>query len=194
LLAVWPHCIDTIAHFATIQNDKETVAILGCGLDTIYPKKNKKLADAILKKGTLVSEFPIGVKPEAGNFPRRNRIISGLSHATIVVEAGNKSGAILTALNAIDQNREVFAVPGRIYDKQSLGCIRLIHNGAVPIKNGKDVIDYIESRLFKPVKAQQQSINLDLTNEEQDNFRLLSSDTIHIDALNEKQERVLLIF
>ena len=109
-----------------------------------------------------------------------------MSHATIVVEAGNKSGAILTALNAVDQNREIFAVPGRIDDKQSLGCIRLIRNGAVPVQNGDQVLQYIENRLFNQIAPTQQKIILDLTNEEQSVFKNLSNDPIHIDLLSEK--------
>ena len=112
---------------------------MGSGLDIIYPSENRKLAENILENGTIVSEYPIGTKPEASNFPKRNRIISGLCHATVVVEAGNKSGAILTALNGVDQNREVFAFPGRIDDKQSLGCIRLIRNGAIPLQNTEQI-------------------------------------------------------
>jgi len=155
-------------------------------LDIIYPSSNKKLAEQILEKGTIVSEFPIGTKPDAGNFPRRNRIISGMTHATIVVEAGNKSGAILTALNAIDQNREVFAVPGRISDKQSQGCIRLIRNGAVPVQSGKQVVEYIQNRLFKQVVPSQQKISLELTNEERSIIQYISNEPIHIDILNGK--------
>lgn len=177
--------IDTVAHSSTVSNNMRTIAVLGSGIDVIYPSENKKLAEKIIEDGTLVSEFPIGVKPEAGNFPRRNRIISGLSHATIVIEAGNKSGAILTALNAIDQNREVFAVPGRIDDKQSLGCNRLIKNGAIPVKNGSDVINQIKSRLFNPIDVQQESINFDLSDEERKIYDLLANDPIHIDSLQE---------
>jgi DNA processing protein len=178
--------IDTIAHTATVQNQQRTIAVLGSGLDVIYPSENRKLAESIMEKGTIISEFPIGTKPEASNFPKRNRIISGLSHATIVVEAGNKSGAILTALNAVDQNREIFAVPGRIDDKQSLGCIRLIRNGAVPVQNGDQVLQYIENRLFNQIAPTQQKIILDLTNEEQSVFKNLSLEPIHIDLLSEK--------
>lgn len=177
--------IDTVAHKSTVNNGGRTIAVLGNGLDSIYPSENKKLADLIIEKGTLLSEFPIGVKPEAGNFPRRNRIISGLSHGTIVVEAGNKSGAILTALNAIDQNREVFAVPGRIYDKNSLGCMRLIRNGAIPIKSGEDALAYIENRLYNPVEPRQNELKLDLTNEEQDIYQVLTDEPMHIDLINE---------
>ncbi len=178
--------IDTVAHTATVQNKQRTIAVLGSGLDIIYPAENRKLAESILENGTIVSEFPIGTKPEASNFPKRNRIISGLCHATVVVEAGNKSGAILTALNAVDQNREIFAVPGRIDDKQSLGCIRLIRNGAIPIQNGEQVIDNIKNQLYHPIAHVQQNIILDLTNEEQKVFKYLSNDPIHIDLLSEK--------
>lgn len=178
--------IDTFAHTATVQNNQRTIAVLGSGLDIIYPAENRKLVENILEKGTIVSEFPIGTKPEASNFPKRNRIISGLCHATIVVEAGNKSGAILTALNAVDQNREIFAVPGRIDDKQSLGCIRLIRNGAIPVQNGEQVIDNIKNQLYHPITPVQQKIRLDLTNEEQKVFKHLSNDPIHIDLLSEK--------
>ena len=103
-------------------------------------------------------------------------IVSGLARGIdTVVEAGNKSGAILTALNAVDQNREIFAVPGRIDDKQSLGCIRLIRNGAIPVQNGEQVVDNIKNQLFNPITPVQQNIKLDLSN-----------DPIHIDLLSEK--------
>jgi len=149
-----------------VQNKQRTIAVLGSGLDIIYPAENRHLAESTLENGTILSEFPVGTKPEASNIPKRNRIINGLCHATVVVEAGNKSGAILTALNAEDQNREIFAVPGRIDDKQSLGRIRLFHNGAIPVQNGEQVIDNIKNQLYNPTIPVQQNIVLDLTNEE----------------------------
>jgi len=100
-------------------------------VDRVHPAENKQLMQDIIQKGTIISEFPLGTKPVGGNFSKRNRIISGLSHGTIIVEAGYRSGAILTAFNALDQNREVFAVPGRIADERSKGTNRLIRNGAV---------------------------------------------------------------
>jgi len=178
--------IDTIAHSATVQNKKRTIAVLGNGLDIIYPSENHKLAQNIVEKGTIISEFPLGTKPEAGNFPQRNRIISGLAHATIIVEAGDRSGAILTALNAVDQNREVFAVPGRITDKQSLGCNRLIRNGAIPYHNTEQVLDNISSRLFKPISPMQQSIRLDLSKRERTVIKHLSDEPIQVDVLCNK--------
>ena len=120
----------------------------GNGIDFVYPAENKAWAASICEHGTIVSEFAIGTNPDAGNFPQRNRMISGLSHGTIVIEAGNRSGAILTALNAIDQNREVFALPGRLTDKMSIGCNRLIRNGAIPVENGKQVLDHYRPNCF----------------------------------------------
>ena len=113
--------IDTIAHKIAVQTGVRTLAVLGSGLAVIYPGENRRLAEDICQKGTLISEFPLGTQPDRGNSPRRNRIISGLSHATVVAKAGNRSGAILTALNTVDQNWDVFAVPGRINDLQSVG-------------------------------------------------------------------------
>ena len=107
--------------------------MFGSGLDVVYPAENRKLAEQICEKGTIITEFPLGTSPDRGNFPQRNRIISGLCHGTLVVEAGDKSGAILTAFNAVGQSRDVFAVPGRFMDKKSRGCNRLIENGAVPV-------------------------------------------------------------
>jgi len=165
---------------------KRTLAVLGSGLDIIYPSENYKLAQNIIEDGTIISEFPLGTKPEAGNFPKRNRIISGLCHATIVVEAGDRSGAILTALNAVDQNREVFAVPGRVTDKQSLGCNRLIRNGAIPFQNAEQIFQNISNRLFNPMTPIQQSIRLDLSKREQAVVKHLSDEPIHVDVLCNK--------
>ena len=129
----------------------------------IYPGENRRLAEDICQKGTLISEFPLGTQPDRGNSPRRNRIISGLSHATVVAEAGNRSGAILTALNAVDQNRDVFAVPGRINDLQSVGANRLIRNGATPVSSGAEIIRDINPRLFHPLQPVKKSIFIELT-------------------------------
>ena len=175
--------IDTLAHINTLKLNGKTVAILGCGVDIIYPPENNKLMSKLIEKGTVISEFPLGAKPDAVNFPRRNRIISGFSHATIVIETGNKSGAILTALNAIDQGREVFAVPGRITDKQSIGCNRLIRNGAISIENVDLVVQHLQPRLRVIQKNQQQTIPLHLSDAEQKILKRLSNDPIHIDML-----------
>ena len=157
--------------------------MLGSGLDVIYPGENRRLAEDICQKGTLISEFPLGTQPDRGNFPRRNRIISGLSHATVVAEAGNRSGAILTALNAVDQNRDVFAVPGRINDPQSVGANRLIHNEATPVSSGAEIIREINPRLFHPLQPVKKSISIELTDQEQLILKVLGQDPVHIDAL-----------
>jgi len=157
--------------------------VFGSGLDVVYPAENRKLAEQICEKGTIITEFPLGTSPDRGNFPQRNRIISGLCHGTLVVEAGDKSGAILTAFNAVDQSRDVFAVPGRITDKKSRGCNRLIENGAVPVKGADDIIRDINPRMFKPVTGVQKKINFDLSREEKMIFEHLDHDPIHVDDL-----------
>ena len=175
--------IDTIAHKTVVQTGGRTLAVLGSGLDVIYPGENRRLAEDICQKGTLISEFPLGTQPDRGNFPRRNRIISGLSHATVVAEAGNRSGAILTALNAVDQNRDVFAVPGRINDPQSVGANRMIGNGTTLVSSGAEIIRDINPRLFHPLQPVKKSISIELTDQEQLILKVLGQDPVHIDAL-----------
>ena len=157
--------------------------MLGSGLDVIYPGENRRLAEDICQKGTLISEFPLGTQPDRGNFPRRNRIISSLSPATVVAEAGNRSGAILTALNAVDQNRDVFAVPGRINDPQSVGANRMIRNGTTLVSRGAEIIRDINPRLFHPLQPVKKSISIELTDQEQMILEVLGQDPVHIDAL-----------
>ena len=175
--------IDTIAHKTAVQTGGRTLAVLGSGLEVIYPGENRRLAEDICQKGTLISEFPLGTQQDRGNFPRRNRIISDLSHATVVAEAGNRSGAILTALNAVDQNRDVFAVSGRINDPQSVGANRLIRNGATPVSCGAEIIREINPRLFHPLQPVKKSISIKLTDQEQLILEVLGQDPVHINAL-----------
>ena len=131
--------IDTVAHEATSETG--TIAVLAGGIDVVYPPENAKLMDQIAEKGLLVSESMIGLRPQARDFPRRNRIISGLSRAVVVIEAAAKSGSLLTAKNALDQGREVLAVPGHPFDARASGCNMLIRDGAVLVRDAKDVID-----------------------------------------------------
>lgn len=159
--------IDTIAHESALENDLPTVAVLAHGLDVIYPQRNRKLAKELLKRGgCLLSEFPFGTKPDRENFPKRNRIVAGMSEATIVTEASEKGGALITANIAHSYGREVFAVPGRINDKQSAGCNRLIaHQKAMMLSHPS----YLTEELGFTRKTQdttQQRIPLDLTDEE----------------------------
>ena len=128
------HGIDSIAHQAAIEAKGKTVAVLGSGIDWIYPAKNKDLANAIVKSGSIViTEFPPGSKPDAGNFPVRNRIVSGLSYGTLVVESGIQGGSIITAELALDQNREVFAIPHSNENLNGSGCNYLIKTGAAKL-------------------------------------------------------------
>lgn len=138
--------IDTYAHLGTLQNTSKgkTIAVLGSGLDEIYPKKNIELAKQILKGGgCIISEYPLGTRPEKMNFPQRNRIISGLSKGVLVVEASEKSGALITADFALEQGRDVFAVPGNILSITSVGTNNLIAEGAKMVRNYMDIIEDI---------------------------------------------------
>ncbi|MDR2578703.1 MAG: DNA-processing protein DprA [Chitinispirillales bacterium] len=142
--------IDTTAHEHCLEMGGKTVAVLGCGVDRIYPAENKKLAERICQNGALISEFPSGTIPEPYNFPRRNRIISGVSCGVIVVEAGEKSGSLITASYALQQNRVVFAVPGPINSSVSEGTFRLIKDGAVPVRSSQDIFEHISATTFFP--------------------------------------------
>lgn len=143
--------IDTIAHSSALKSGGRTIAVIGSGIDVIYPPENKKLFQQISGNGVVISEFGFGTKPDAMNFPRRNRIISGLSLGSIVIETGIPGGALQTAAFALDQNREVFAVPGNLGVRQSEGTNSLIQKGeAKLVKNAEDVLVELELKL-KPV-------------------------------------------
>jgi DNA processing protein len=133
--------IDSVAHRTALDAGGKTVAVFGSGLDIVYPGENANLAKAIVEHGALVSEYPLGVKPKAENFPLRNRIMSGLSLGVLVVEAGERSGALITAQQAMEQNREVFAVPGSILSPVSQGTNRLIQEGAKLVRNHTDILE-----------------------------------------------------
>lgn len=133
--------IDTCAHRGALDADGTTIAVLGCGVDICYPEENKKLRQEICEKGLVVSEYPPGTEPRPYYFPQRNRIISGLSEITTVVQARNTSGALITAEFAAEQGREVCAVPGNIDSEYNLGNNKLIKDGARPVINTGDVLE-----------------------------------------------------
>ena len=135
--------IDGIAHQAAIDAGGRTLAVLGSGMDKIYPPEHRGLADKISAKGSVVSDYALGTKPEGRNFTPRNRIISGLSLAVIVIEAGESSGALITADFSADQGRDVFAVPGDIYKPKSKGTNRLIQAGAHPLVKPEEVLEIL---------------------------------------------------
>lgn len=136
--------VDAIAHQGALDAGGRTIAVLGSGVDHIYPPQNVTLAQQIIERGAVISEYALGTKPEASNFPPRNRIISGLSLAVVVVEAGRRSGALITAGFAAEQGREVFAVPGSILNPGSDGCNRLIQDGATPVTSISDLLEYFQ--------------------------------------------------
>jgi DNA processing protein len=147
--------IDTAAHLAAL--DTGTIAIMAGGVDVLYPAENAQLAHDIAKTGLRLSEQPMGMSPQARHFPRRNRIISGMSQAVVVVEAAAKSGSLITARNALDQGREVLAVPGHPFDARASGCNMLIRDGARLVRNASDVIEALPATETPGTAAQPQA-------------------------------------
>ncbi|NLB07392.1 MAG: DNA-protecting protein DprA, partial [Desulfobulbaceae bacterium] len=147
--------IDAAAHRAALVAGGRTAAVLGCGVDVAYPRTHADLLREIADQGVLLSEYPLGTRPEGFRFPARNRIISGLVQGVVVVEATEKSGSLITARLALDQGREVFAVPGRIDSPKSTGAHRLIQQGARLVQTVQDILDELswEGRLAAPVPA-----------------------------------------
>ena len=133
--------IDSVAHRSALDAGGRSVAIFACGLDTVYPSENADLARRLIQQGALVSEYPLGTRPRAENFPRRNRIMSGMSLGTLIIEAGETSGALITTSMALEQNREVFAVPGSILSPVSRGTNRLIQEGAKLVRSHSDILE-----------------------------------------------------
>ncbi len=136
--------IDALAHQGALDTNAATIAVLGNGLQAVYPVKNRKIADKILENGAIISEFPLFSPPKSENFPRRNRIISGLSLGVLVIEAALKSGSLITARYALEQNREVFATPGSLFNSMSAGCHHLIQQGAHLVTHIDDILSEIK--------------------------------------------------
>ena len=178
--------IDAAAHRGALHAKGKTIAVTGTGLDLIYPFANRKLAAEILEQGLLVSEFPLGTNAKPANFPQRNRIISGLSMATLVVEAAKRSGSLITARLAAEQGREVYAIPGSIHNPQTRGCHQLIRDGAMLVETPKDIVAGL-SGLVSFVLEQQcqgsQSRTEPLDREHQQLLEAIGYDPVNCDIL-----------
>lgn len=173
--------VDTVAHRAAIDAGGRTLAVLGSGVDQLYPPQNRGLALAIAEQGAIISDYALGTRPDAGNFPPRNRIISGLSRGVVIVEAGERSGALITAKYAAEQGRELFAVPGSILHPGSVGCNTLIQQGATPLLTVDDVLDHLNlTRLNERIDAR---TTVPADPEEQSLLAYLSAQPCHIDDL-----------
>ncbi|HHH40637.1 MAG TPA: DNA-protecting protein DprA [Chloroflexi bacterium] len=173
--------IDRHAHQAALAAGGRTIAVLGHGLDQVYPPEHRRLAAQIVEAGALISEYPLGTRPEAGNFPPRNRIISGLSLGVLVVEAGLRSGALITADYAAEQGRDVFAVPGNITARSSRGTNRLIQDGAKMVLEARDILEELNMTMV----AQHVEVQMALPENETEARLLshLSMEPLHVDEI-----------
>lgn len=174
--------VDTLAHETALQANGRTIAVLGSGLNTqnIYPPINQKLAEKIIENGAVLSEYPFGTPATPQNFPARNRIVSGLSLGVLIIEAAEKSGALITAEHALSQNREIFAVPGSIYNPNSVGPNNLIKKGAKLVLTCQDIFE--ELNLDTTTMATSAKANPE-TKEEKIIYALLSNESTHIDKI-----------
>ncbi len=177
--------VDSVAHWGAISGGGRTLAVLGCGVDVVYPPENRNLFAKIIEQGAVLSEFPMGSPPEGGHFPKRNRIISGLSMGVVVVQAGPDSGSLITANYALEQGREVFAIPGNVGADGSRGTNRLIKDGAKLVESSEDILEEIlpqwkrEKERIEEVKPR----GPELSEEEKVLYEMLGETPIHIDAM-----------
>ena len=186
--------VDSMAHRGALQGGGKTIAVLGCGVDICYPAENKALREEIINNGCVLSEYPPGTTPLPAFFPARNRIISGLSQGVIVAEAGKKSGTLITVDQAIEQGREVFAVPGNISSRLSEGTNQLIREGATPVSDHTDVLFALG---ITPEEENVDNSNILLATEEKQVYDSLNFEPVSIDMLmqicNLDPGRILLI-
>ncbi|MBF8984290.1 DNA-protecting protein DprA [Lutibacter sp. B2] len=172
--------IDTIAHQTALDHGGRTIAVLGCGLDICYPKTNYNLMKNIQNNGAIISEYPVGIQPVAGNFPARNRIISGLSKGVIIIEASLKSGSLITANFALEQGRDVFAVPGNINSTGSCGTNKLIQEGAKLVTCIEDVLEELNIK----ISTKNDDIEVDLSETELEIYNaILEKQPLHVEEL-----------
>jgi DNA processing protein len=186
--------LDAVAHTAALDCGGTTIGVLGNGHGVIYPAANRKLYERVAETGLLLSEFPPGERPSVGSFPRRNRLISGLSRVTVVVEAAAGSGALITAGTALDQGREVMAVPGNITSPVSVGTNRLIRDGAAPILEPADLLQHFPELAGSPLllpmpSAPTRPLPDTLSTDERELVGLLGQDAVHPDQLASRFQR-----
>src|SRR5215211_6266839 len=178
--------VDAIAHQTALKSGGRTIAVLGSGVDKIYPPEHRALAEQMMEHGAIISDYAPGTPPDASNFPPRNRIISGLSLAVVVIEAGETSGALITAEFAAEQGREIFAVPGSILAPQSKGTNKLIQNGALPLLSVNDLMQAIDLTRMGEHKAARKVIPSDEV--EARLMNVLSEQPLHIDEIRNQSE------
>jgi DNA processing protein len=178
--------IDSLAHSAALKAGGRTLAVLGSGVDRIYPPENRSLAEQIFEHGAVLSDYAPGTPPEASNFPPRNRIISGLSMAVVVVEAGKTSGALITAEFAAEQGREIFAVPGNILAPQSKGTNKLIQQGALPLLSADDIMQTLNLTRVGQHKAARKALPADEV--EAKLLTAMSEEPLHVDEIRNKTD------
>lgn len=175
--------IDTAAHEGALKANGRTIAVIGSGLDKVYPPANRELAEEVAKSGALVSEFPLGRNPDKTTFPMRNRVVSGLSMGVVVVEAGPRSGALITADQALDQGRTVFAMPGRVDSRLSQGAHRLIKEGARLVEHAEDVLEEFDLLLPHESAGKPSGYSAELTKEESELACRLDGGGVQVDDL-----------
>ena len=173
--------VDALAHSASLKAGGRTLAVLGSGVDKIYPPENRALAEKIFEHGAVLSDYAPGTPPESSNFPPRNRIISGLSMAVVVIEAGETSGALITAEFAAEQGREIFAVPGNILAPQSKGTNKLIQQGAIPLLNASDIMQTLNLTRVGQHKAARKALPADEV--EAKLLDTMGEEPLHIDEI-----------
>jgi DNA processing protein len=173
--------VDRIAHESALKQGGRTVAVLGSGVDNIYPPEHRGLAEQISQQGAVISDYPPGTPPDGVNFPPRNRIISGLSMASVIIEAGETSGALITASFSVNQGREVFAVPGSIYAPQSKGANRLIRDGAYPLLRFEEILEVLDLGKVQEYRAAKQMLPADPI--EASLLQILADEPQHVDEI-----------
>ena len=175
--------IDSAAHRGALESGGKTIAVTGTGLDLVYPARNRKLAAEILERGLMVSEFPLGTPARPANFPQRNRVISGLALATLVVEAARRSGSLITARLAAEQGREVLAIPGSIHNPQSRGCHQLIRDGAAIVESPADIATELAGPCLQLDQNTSRTVNPEIDDASRHLLDVIGYDPVNCDIL-----------